>query len=75
MGPSVKFVSAIEDAFFNQKMGVNLFPGKRGGGSEGKMAKDHTFPPFFFNPSLSKQDAVFKGSDCIDSNFDALSAL
>ena len=56
MGPNVKFVSAITDAFSNKKMGVNLFPEKRpnpGGGPEGGLVKDHTFPPFFFlNPSL-----------------------
>ena len=38
MGPSVKFVSAIIDAFSNKKMGVNFFhrkktkPGRGGGG-------------------------------------------
>ena len=51
MGPNVKFVSAITDAFSNKKMGVNFFPQKktkRGGGSEGGLVKDHTFPAFFF---------------------------
>ena len=52
MGPNVKFVSAITDAFSNKKMGVNFFwkktkPGGGGGGSEGGLVKDHTFPPFF----------------------------
>ena len=52
MGPNVKFVSPITDAFSNTKMGVNFFPEKKtwargGGGSEGGLVKDHTFPPFF----------------------------
>ena len=47
MGPSVKFVSAIKDAIFNKKNGGQFFSPKKGGGSEGEMAKDHTFPPFF----------------------------
>ena len=54
MGPSVKFVSAIKDAFFKKKMGVNFFPGKKtipeGGGSEGGMVKDHTLLLLFFAP-------------------------
>ena len=56
VGPSVKFVSAIIDAIFKNKMGVNFFPEKdhNGGGSEGKMVKYHTFPFFFLlNPSLT----------------------
>ena len=51
MGPNVKFVSAITDAFFKKKMGVNFFLEKRSnpvGGSEGGLVKDHTFPPFFY---------------------------
>ena len=51
MGPNVKFVSAITDAFSNKKMGVNFFLEKRpnpGGGSEGGLVKDHTFAAFFF---------------------------
>ena len=47
MGPNVKFVSAITDAFSNKKTGVNFFPKKRpnpGGGSEGGSVKDHTCP-------------------------------
>ena len=50
MGPNVKFVSAITDAFSNKKKGVKFFPEKRptrGGGSEGGLVKDHTFPLFF----------------------------
>ena len=38
MGPSVKFVSASEDAIFKKKMGVNFFFGKKtkpGGGGGG----------------------------------------
>ena len=37
VGPSVKFVSAIKDAIFNKKMGVNFFPEKdqTGGGPRG----------------------------------------
>ena len=52
MGPNVKFVSAITDAFSNKKMGVNFFPEKRpntgGGGSEGGLVKGHTFPLYVF---------------------------
>ena len=48
MGPNVKFVSAITDAFSNKKMVFNFFRKKRrGGGSEGGLVKDHTFPVFF----------------------------
>ena len=36
MGPNVKFVSAITDAFSNKKWG-----------SEGGLVKDHTFAAFF----------------------------
>ena len=54
MGPNVKFVSAITDAFSNKKMGVNFFPQKRPnrgvGGSEGGLVKDHTFAAFFSAP-------------------------
>ena len=60
MGPSVKFVSAIKDAFFNKKNGGQFFfgkktkPGDGGGGSEGGLVKDHTFPEIFFlTPSLT----------------------
>ena len=35
MGPNVKFVSAITDAFSNKKMGVNFFPQKRPNGGRG----------------------------------------
>ena len=56
VGPSVKFVSAIKDAIFNKKMGVNFLFGKmpnQGGGSEGGLAKDQTFSGFsFVHPSL-----------------------
>ena len=51
MGPSVKFVSAIKDAIFKRKMGVNFLFGKNakpGVGSEGGLAKDQTFSGFFF---------------------------
>ena len=58
MGPNVKFVSAITDAFSNKKMGVNFFRKKDqpegGGGSGGGLVKDHTFPVFFFKPSLTQ---------------------
>ena len=54
VGPSVKFVSAIKDAIFNKKMGVNFLFGKNakpgGGGSEGGLAKDHTFSGFILAP-------------------------
>ena len=48
MGPNVKFVSAITDAFSNKKWGSIFFRKKdqtRGVG-EG-LVKDHTFPVFF----------------------------
>ena len=52
MRPSVKFVSAIIDAFSNnKKWGSIFFTEKRpnqGGGSEGGLAKDTTFSGFFF---------------------------
>ena len=50
MGPNVKFVSAITDAFSNKKNGGQFFPEKRlnpGGGAEGGLVKDHTFPLLF----------------------------
>ena len=43
MDPSVKFVSAIIDAFSNNKMGVSVKKPKRGegrGGAEGGLIKD-----------------------------------
>ena len=57
VGPSAKFVSAIIDAIFKKKMGVNFLFGKmpnQGGGSEGGLAKDQTFSGFsFVHPSLT----------------------
>ena len=56
MGPSVKFVSAIKDAFFNKKNGGQFFSREKDqtGGSEGGLVKDHTFPEiFFWIPSLT----------------------
>ena len=50
MGPNVKFVSAITDAFSNKKNGGQFFSAKKtkpGGGSEGGLVKDHTFAAFF----------------------------
>ena len=53
VGPSVKFVSAIKDAIFKKKMGVNFLfgknakPGGGGRGSGGGLAKDQTFSGFF----------------------------
>ena len=55
MGPSVKFVSAIKDAFFNKKNGGQFFSREKdhtGGGPEGGLVKDHIFPEIFF-PNLS----------------------
>ena len=49
MGPSVKFVSAIKDAIFNKKMGVNFFPvikTKPGGDPRGIWQKTRLFPDF-----------------------------
>ena len=53
MGPSVKFVSPNKGLISKKKMGVNFFRVKNdqtggGGGSEGGLAKDHTFSRFFF---------------------------
>ena len=51
MGPNVKFVSAITDAFSNKKNGGQFFSTKKTkpeGGSEGGLVKDHTFAAFFF---------------------------
>ena len=52
MGPNVKFVSAITDAFSNKKNGGQFFSAKKtktgvGGGPEGGLVKDHTFAAFF----------------------------
>ena len=51
MGPSVKFILVIVDAFFIKKMRVNFFHRKKTkpgeGGSEEGLADDHTFPIFF----------------------------
>ena len=56
MGPSVKFVSVIIDAFSNKKMGVNFLHRKKkptgGWGSEGGLAKDHTFSGLFFSATF-----------------------
>ena len=59
VGPSVKFISAIKDAIFNKKMGLNFFPVKKtkpegGGESEGDLAKDQAFSGIFFTPFLNK---------------------
>ena len=51
MGPSVKFILVIVDAFFIKKMRVNFFHRKKTkpgeGGSEEGLADDHTFPILF----------------------------
>ena len=56
MGPSVKFVSAIIDAIFQKKNGLNFLFEKNlnwGGGPEGGLVKDYTFSGFFsLLPSL-----------------------
>ena len=48
----LKFVLAIVDEIFNKKNGGQSFSGKKdqtwGGGPEGSLVKDHTFPPFFW---------------------------
>ena len=65
MGPSIKFVLAIVDAFSNKKMGVNFFhrkkPNREVGGvwgsqTEGGLAKYHTFPDFFPATFPTKRD-------------------
>ena len=53
MGPSVKFVSAIIDAFSNKKNGGQFFSPKKdqtggGGGPRGVWQKTTLFPDFFF---------------------------
>ena len=56
MGPNVKFVSAITDAFSNKKKWGSIFFCKKnqteggGGGSGGGLVKDHTFAAFFSAP-------------------------
>ena len=54
VGPSVKFVSAIKDAIFNKKIGVNFFLKKcqtgGGGGPGGVWQKTTLFPVFFCAP-------------------------
>ena len=68
MGPSIKFVLAIVDAFSNKKMGVNFFHRKKtkpgggaGGVSEGGLAKDHTFSGFFFSVYSPKFGSFYFG--------------
>ena len=69
MGPSVKFVSAIKDAFFNKKNGGQFFSRKKdqteGGGAGGGLVKDHTFPEIFFGTlplSLFSHIGLFRNS-------------
>ena len=53
MGPSVKFVSPNKGLISKKKWGSIFLFGKMtkpGGGSEGGLAKDHTFSCFFFEP-------------------------
>ena len=51
MGPSVKFVSPNKGLISKKKIGVNFFCVKNDQtGSEGGLAKDHTFSHFFFEP-------------------------
>ena len=52
MGPNVKFVSAITDAFSNKKNGGQFFSAKKtkpggGGGVRGRFGKRPHFSPFF----------------------------
>ena len=42
MGPSVKLISAIKDAFWTKKNGVNFFPGEKIIPGAGGGVKDHT---------------------------------
>ena len=85
----MKFVSAIEDAFFNkQKMGVNCFPTiRRGGGrSEGKMSKDNyhcstkgflgdLIGDFFWVPFFSILDLRTQKSSCPFHSFQLFTAV
>ena len=48
MGPSVKFVSAIKDAFFNKKNGGQFFSRENGGGGPGGFGKRPYFSRDFF---------------------------
>ena len=54
MGPSIKFVLAIVDAFSNKKNGGQFFSAKKtkpgGGGPGGGLVKNQTFAAFFFDP-------------------------
>ena len=55
MGPNVKFVSAITDAFSNKKNGGQFFSAKKtkpGGGVQGRFGKRPYFCRIFFTPSL-----------------------
>ena len=58
MGPNVKFVSAITDAFSKKKWG-SIFSGKKTKpvGVRGRFGKKTNFSPFF-NPSLGKDDLI-----------------
>ena len=64
MGPNVKFVSAITDAFSNKKNGGQFFPQKRpnrgvGGGGRGGFCKRPYFCRIFFlHPSLRKVEKL-----------------
>ena len=64
MGPSVKFVSPNMGLISKKKkIGVHFFVRKNdqtGGGSEGGLAKDHTFSELFLTPFLTD----FLGTKC-----------
>ena len=59
MGPSVKFVSAIKDAFFNKKNGGQFFSREKdhmGGGVRGGFGKRPYFSQDFFLEPFPNSD-------------------
>ena len=70
MGPNVKFVSAITDAFSNKKNGGQFFSGKNtkpGGGVQGRFGKRPYFCTFFYLFPYLKSDEI-SNSQQINSN-------
>ena len=70
MGPNVKFVSAITDAFSNKKNGGQFFSAKKtkpGGGGPGGLVKAQYFCRIFFDPFPKvKYRVAMKSVSCIE---------